>query len=323
MIHHPMCQPTQVASASNSRRPSQTSGGSGDSGISSIEGAVLLSDQLHTKTNQHDVFTPACWPSTAVSEPVTLDLPARPSLSKLESNRPLSCDSTPLGVGSLNSNTSFPNRPGNAGISSSARTISACDAPGDIALNPMMPSSIRRPREGIQPDFYPFETPAFTHPKLPSDPAELTMERMGENATKEVKLERFREFVVFALRGFGSFATLVGTGCYGPELESSLRRQSSTHKELLVRNGIRVPLTNRIAKACPLGDWGIEYGATANPGTLVLNDFVPWPSTKLDEFRLVGDKPEVRGKQPAGIYLVNAAMEPRNKFSERPMGWDM
>ena len=119
---------------------------------------------------------------------------------------------------------------------------------------------------------------------------------------------------MFALRGFGSFTTLVGTGRYGPELESSLRRQFSTRKELLARKGIRAPLTNRIAKACPLADWGFEYGSVANPGTLVLNDFVPWPATKIEEFRLAGDKPEVRGEPPAIIYLANAAMEQHNKF---------
>ena len=107
---------------------------------------------------------------------------------------------------------------------------------------------------------------------------------------------------------------MVSTGGYGPELESFLRRQSSTRKEILVRKGIRVPLTNRISKACPLSDWGVEYGATANPGTLVLNVFDPCASAKLDEFMISGDKPEVRGKPPASIYLANAAIEQRNKF---------
>ena len=74
------------------------------------------------------------------------------------------------------------------------------------------------------------------------------------------------------------------------------------------------PLTNRIAKACPLSDWGFGYGSVAPPGKLVLNDFAPWPATKLEEFRIVGDKAEVRGKPPAIICLVSASMEQHNKF---------
>ena len=46
----------------------------------------------------------------------------------------------------------------------------------------------------------------------------------------------------------------------------------------------------------------------------MLNDFTPWPSTKLDEFRIAGDKLEERGKPPASIYLVIAFMEQHNRF---------
>ena len=57
----------------------------------------------------------------------------------------------------------------------------------------------------MQPDAYPFETPSFSHPNVTSDPVELMMDRMGANATKEVKLERFQEFAVSALGGFWEF----------------------------------------------------------------------------------------------------------------------
>ena len=46
----------------------------------------------------------------------------------------------------------------------------------------------------------------------------------------------------------------------------------------------------------------------------MLNDFTPWPSAILDEFRTAGDKPDVRWKPPSIIYLVNASIEQRNRF---------
>ena len=141
-------------------------------------------------------------------------------------------------------------------------------------------------------------------------------ERMGEISTpnKELKIERFREYVVFALRGFGSFKTTAGTGFYGSDLEASLKRQSVTHREILARQGIRVPITNRIARACPILDWGPDYGSSPGVNTLMINAFIPRPVTKLDEFRISGDKLETRGKAPASIYLVNASIERRNRM---------
>ena len=192
---------------------------------------------------------------------------------------------------------------------------------GHLDLSGLMPSSVKRPREGIQPDTYPFET--LTKSKQLStsnDPMGIMMERMGErigemghNNNKEMKLERFHEYVVFATRGFGSFKTIIGTGRYGADLEESTKRQSATHREILSRQGERVPLTNRIARACPTLDWGLGYCSTPGASTLILNHFTPWPATKLDEFRVSGDKLETRGKAPASIYLVNAPIGQHNR----------
>ena len=60
--------------------------------------------------------------------------------------------------------------------------------------------------------------------------------------------------------------------------------------EILMRKGIRPTLTNMIANASPIVDWGIEYGPSPNTGTLVPNDFFPWRATKLGEFRPNGGK---------------------------------
>ena len=50
-----------------------------------------------------------------------------------------------------------------------------------------------------------------------------------------------------------------------------MRRQSPTHRDLLARKGITVPLTNRIAEIPPMLDWGYDYGSVSGDGTLVLN----------------------------------------------------
>ena len=310
----PLCAPSEPMKESSSRRPSQDSFQSDDTRISSVPETSHFMDSLHHRASAKTDFPPACWPVTGENATILPNEPARPSLSKLSRSGHATPSSTPP----PNTGVTMGFSPRGSGSdvmeSASDRLLTNSIVADSSNLNQLMPPSIRRPREGVQPDTYPFETRAFTHPKLPNDPMELTMERMGENASKEVKLERSQEFVVFALRGFGSFTTVIGAGCYGPELESSLRRQSSTHKEIMMRKGMRAPLTNRIAKARPLADWGVEYGAVSNTNTLALHDFVPWAATKLEDFRLNGDKLEPRNKAPASIYLVNAAMEQHNKF---------
>ena len=80
---------------------------------------------------------------------------------------------------------------------------------------------------------------------------ELMLERMGElsNSIKDWKIERFQEYVVFSMGGFGSFATTLGTVRYWSELESTLGRKFPTHREIPSRQGVLAPFTNRYAKA--------------------------------------------------------------------------
>ena len=181
---------------------------------------------------------------------------------------------------------------------------------GHLDLKHLMAASVRRPREGIHPDTYQFGTLIKRRRSMQSDPSELTLELMGamSSPTTDLEIERFQEYVVFAMRGFGHFTTTLGTGCYGADLEAALKRQSVTHRDVLSRQGVRSPIANRMAKACPVLDWGIDYGAEPNDGALMLGDFIPCPSTKLGEFMISCDKQERRGKPPASIYLDNASM---------------
>ena len=61
----------------------------------------------------------------------------------------------------------------------------------------------------------------------------------GSGPADESKMSRLTELAVFALRGFGTFATHLGTVVYGPELESTLRRQALSSEPTTWDAGIR------------------------------------------------------------------------------------
>ena len=75
-----------------------------------------------------------------------------------------------------------------------------------------------------------------------------TLADSGSNSAEETKTSRVAELTGFALRGFGTFNTHIGTGVYGSELEGTLRRQASSSKPLTWAAGIRAPINNRIIK---------------------------------------------------------------------------
>ena len=185
-----------------------------------------------------------------------------------------------------------------------------------LVLESLAHASVRMPREETHPDTYPFETLTRDRQPIYSDQMELMLERMGElpSTRKDSKIEFLQEYVVFAMRGFGSFATTLGTGCYGSELEATLKRQSSTRRDILPIQGICAPLSNRFAMASPALVGGFDYGSTPNSNALMSNDFIPRHAAKLEEFRAPVDKLGVRGKPHAIIYLVRASIEQRNRF---------
>ena len=246
---------------------------------SSMSDTCIRLDKLHEDNRSTVNLRPSCWQADTTSLPAAPEAVKRPSLpsggAPLQQGSARPPGLTPSSSGRLPSLTvSYPGV--DTGLPSSLNT-------SHLDLSGLMPTSVKRPREGIQPDTYPFET--LSKPKqstASTDPMGIMMGRMGERMgelgqtnNKEMKLERFQEYVVFSTRGFGHFKTTIGTGCYSGELEAALKRQSVTHRRILSRQGIRVPVTNRIARACPLLDWGLDYGSTPAANTLMLNDFVP------------------------------------------------
>lgn len=141
--------------------------------------------------------------------------------------------------------------------------------------------------------------------------------RMGalSPASKDMKIVQFREYVVCAMHGFGSFATARGEGFYGSDLEATLRRQPPSHSASFDRKGIRAPITNRITKARPALDWGFEYGSVPGNGALVLNDAAPLRETKLEDL-LTSNKDGDKGNHPASIYPEQASMRQRNNITD-------
>ena len=136
-------------------------------------------------------------------------------------------------------------------------------------------------------------------------------------------------YVVFSLRGYASFAIVIGTCLYGADLEEAMRRLASSRMDFLSRKGIRVPPANRIAKAGPHHHhhpptalaWGIEYGPCPDAGTLLLSDPL-WPSGESEGFRISDEKAGNMGNPPAIIYLVNASADQQNRFRGAVNGYE-
>ena len=136
----------------------------------------------------------------------------------------------------------------------------------------------------IQLRAYLFET--TTHPQSKqvkgAGPADVILERMGElpNATKDLKIARFQEYIPFAIRGFWSLAAISGDGFYGPDLETAIRTHTNSHREIIGRKEKRSPFPNRISKACRKMDWVMDYGSVPEAITSMLSDHPATTTTK-------------------------------------------
>ena len=106
--------------------------------------------------------------------------------------------------------------------------LSISPGTGHLDLKGLIPPILRGPGECAQHDNYPFEPLRRQRQPLPRDPTELTLGRTVElsSATKDLKIERFREYAAFAKGGFGSSKTALDTGRYGSDLEAEFFLQS-------------------------------------------------------------------------------------------------
>lgn len=126
--------------------------------------------------------------------------------------------------------------------------------------------------------------------------------RLGAMAEKEEKKAgcntKIEQFDVCALRGFGIHRVVLGAGTYGPELESCLRRQGRSEKGRLWRQKLRIPVTNRIARAAASGGfWNFSGGGT-DELSATLADCFALDAAKYHNHTWDGAKLEPMGKEP-------------------------
>ena len=93
-----------------------------------------------------------------------------------------------------------------------------------------------------------------------------------EGYVEETKLPSLSELTVFSLRGFGTFATHLGTGVYGSELEITLKRQSLSSNPMIWSSRIKCPITNRVAKGSANISWGCDDTKFAEDSCLFVWD---------------------------------------------------
>ena len=121
---------------------------------------------------------------------------------------------------------------------------------------------------------------------------------MGElAASKERKVGKFKEYVLYAVRCVRAPRFPVGLGVYGDNIEEEIRIQSIPMGEVLFRTGIRSPLAHKLEKVAPRREWGREGWNGSSDSTLVLTDFAPWNQYSLESFRLSAEK-ERRERRP-------------------------
>ena len=131
---------------------------------------------------------------------------------------------------------------------------------------------------------------------LPDGEMNAILDRLGAISDREKAqngIHKIDEFTVVALRGFGKYKTVLGTGTYGPELEQCLRRQARSEKDKLWQEKIRFILTNRIARGASTGRFGSFEGEGGEETSITLADCFAvdavkyragtWDGTRLEE----------------------------------------
>ena len=133
------------------------------------------------------------------------------------------------------------------------------------------------------------------------------------NSTEESTMSLLTELAVFALRWFGTFSTHLGTGVYGPELESTLKRQALSSKPMTWATGIRAPFNNWIARGTAALSRGCPSAKHADGVCLLLGHFPLWAGGNFSEYRPTGIKSEARPKEPLTVNMFGkwATVQPR------------
>ena len=137
---------------------------------------------------------------------------------------------------------------------------------------------------------------------LPRDQNEAIADRLcamaGRGDRKAGAPRKVDQFTFCALRGFGSHKAALATGTYGKEMESCLQRQARSDRDRLWHEQLRIPITNRIAKAASSGLLGNVESEGANEITVALADCIASDSVRYRARRWGGEKIEQASKEP-------------------------
>ena len=122
------------------------------------------------------------------------------------------------------------------------------------------------------------------------------------------------QLTVCALRGFGLRKITLGTNTYGPELESCLRRQARSERDRLWHDKLRIPITNRMAKAAASGLFGNVASGGTDEITVTLGDCIAMDASRYRAHRWDGEKIEPANKEPQTMACFVGAVKQQIKL---------
>ena len=149
-------------------------------------------------------------------------------------------------------------------------------------------------------------------PPRPKDATEAMADRLGALADRDDRRSgapsKVDQFTVCALRGFGVHRVVLGTGTYGAEMESCIRTQARSEKDKLRHDKLRVPISNRIARAASSGAFGCALSEGTDEISVCLSGCIALDSSRYKTHRWGGEKIEPIGKNPhsTGCFVSTA-----------------
>ena len=155
-------------------------------------------------------------------------------------------------------------------------------------------------------------------PAPPKDHHEAMVDRLGAMAEKDERKagapSKVEQLAVCALRGFGLHKITMGTNTYGPELESCLRRQARPERDRLWHAKLRIPITNRIAKAATSGLFGNVASGGTDEISATLGDCIAMDASRYRSHRWGGEKIEPSNKEPQTMACFVGAVKQQIKL---------
>ena len=126
----------------------------------------------------------------------------------------------------------------------------------------------------------------------------LKTEKLDEN---EETWNKLTELSLFALSGFGFFETKLGAGTYNRGKKACILRQGQTEKDWMWENGLRIPISSRIAQGGASLNWSCLSESTAHEDAILLGDCTPYSLDAYESFVADNKKIEPHGKTPLTI----------------------